>query len=161
VLFAILSAVLIRNPAVLIFEALRTCNALRQKYMDCAGCGYFQIDCVNCVRSVWVCTFLYAVGLRISDEHRRNFITKQHRVLRTPSRMEYGKNQRRLQTKTMRRATVCLRSPFTITGCAMTLELVVGLTLRKTILVEFVVDKMAVRQIFSWMLWSPMSVYFD
>jgi hypothetical protein len=47
----------------------------------------------------------------------------------------------------MHHAAVFLHSRCTATGCAMTLQLVVGLTLRKTVPVEFVVEKVAVRQI--------------
>jgi len=49
----------------------------------------------------------------------------------------------------MQHVTMCLHSHCTTTGFAMTLELVVGLTLPRTVLVEFLVDEVAVRQIFS------------
>jgi len=48
----------------------------------------------------------------------------------------------------MQHAAVFLHSRCTTTGFATTLQLIVGLTLRKTVPVEFVVDRVAVRQIF-------------
>jgi hypothetical protein len=60
----------------------------------------------------------------------------------------------------MQHAAVFLHSRCTTTGCSTPLQLVVDLTLRKTVPVEFVVDRVAVRQIlFAHTVVSHVSIF--
>ena len=54
---------------------------------------------------------------------------------------------------------MCVHSHCTTARCAMTLELVVGLTLRTTVLVEFEVDEVAVRHFFVDTAVSHVSIF--